>query len=177
MRDGAHRAGLTLLVQERGAQGLAIDGDRLRKQTLVPEPQVHGALELHRVDAADRPPQRAVLRGHEAACSRTLPAAQGIELRLRQGGGKRGTLTQAFAAGQHRTGHQRQAAAQGIALALAAARVPDLLQRGEQRPQARRLQTRGDPLAKVRVVLPEQLTAREQQLVREWAQLRGSTVA
>jgi curved DNA-binding protein len=35
---------------------------------------------------------------------------------------------------------------------------------------------RGDLLAKVRVILPEKLSEREQQLVREWAQLRGVTL-
>jgi curved DNA-binding protein len=35
---------------------------------------------------------------------------------------------------------------------------------------------RGDLYAKVRVMLPEKLTDREQQLVREWAKLRGAAV-
>jgi DnaJ-class molecular chaperone len=35
----------------------------------------------------------------------------------------------------------------------------------------------GDLYAKVRVILPEKLTDREQQLVREWAKLRGAVAS
>jgi curved DNA-binding protein len=47
---------------------------------------------------------------------------------------------------------------------------------GQGMPKLRTPQERGDLYAKVRVKLPEQLSEREQGLVREWAQIRGVTV-
>jgi curved DNA-binding protein len=46
---------------------------------------------------------------------------------------------------------------------------------GQGMPKLRSPQDHGDLYAKVRVMLPEKLDEREQQLVREWAALRGAT--
>lgn len=47
---------------------------------------------------------------------------------------------------------------------------------GQGMPRLRAANERGDLYAKVRVVLPEKLSDREQKLVREWAALRGVAV-
>ncbi|MEJ5197543.1 MAG: DnaJ C-terminal domain-containing protein [Anaerolineae bacterium] len=47
---------------------------------------------------------------------------------------------------------------------------------GQGMPKLRAPGERGDLYAKVRVVLPEKLSEREQRLVREWAALRGASV-
>jgi curved DNA-binding protein len=41
-------------------------------------------------------------------------------------------------------------------------------------PRLRAPQERGDLYVKVRVMLPDRLTEREQKLVREWAAIRGA---
>lgn len=48
---------------------------------------------------------------------------------------------------------------------------------GQGMPKLRSPSEHGDLFAKVRIVLPEKLTDRELQLVREWAKLRGVTVS
>jgi curved DNA-binding protein len=47
---------------------------------------------------------------------------------------------------------------------------------GQGMPKLRTPQERGDLYTKVRVLVPEKLNEREQQLVREWAQLRGASI-
>jgi curved DNA-binding protein len=48
---------------------------------------------------------------------------------------------------------------------------------GQGMPKLRTPGEHGDLYAKVRVMLPDKLTERETQLVREWAKLRGVTVS
>jgi len=48
---------------------------------------------------------------------------------------------------------------------------------GQGLPKLRAPTEHGDLLVKVRIVLPDKLTEREQQLVREWAKLRGVAVS
>jgi curved DNA-binding protein len=47
---------------------------------------------------------------------------------------------------------------------------------GQGMPKLRATDTRGDLYVKVRVMLPEKLSDKERELVREWARLRGATV-
>jgi len=46
---------------------------------------------------------------------------------------------------------------------------------GQGMPNLRAPKERGDLYARARVILPERLSEREQELVREWARLRDST--
>ena len=88
MGDHADRSRSALFVLQGGPQYLPVERQRRRQALLVPEPLVDGLLELLRIDAANRPPERAVLRGLVTARLRVAPAAQVFELQLREGGGK-----------------------------------------------------------------------------------------
>ena len=48
---------------------------------------------------------------------------------------------------------------------------------GQGLPKLRTPHEHGDLFAKVRIALPDKLTDRELQLVREWAKLRGAAVS